>query len=55
MTSNDTCITIDIADLIISEGLSFNLSQKSRYKKILNLAKEIPQTYIPPNIKVIYK
>ena len=35
MTSNETCLTVAIADLIISEGLSFNLSQKPRFKKVL--------------------
>ena len=27
INSNDTCLTITIADIIIYEGLSFNLSQ----------------------------
>ena len=38
MTSNETRLTVAIADLIISEGLSFNLSQKAIFKKVLELA-----------------
>ena len=32
ITSNDTRLTIAVADLIISEGLSFNISQKQKFK-----------------------
>ena len=39
MTSNETRLTVAIADLIISEGLSFSLSHKSRFKKVLELAR----------------
>ena len=28
ITSNETCLTIAISDIIIPEGLSFNISQK---------------------------
>ena len=35
MTYNETRLIVAIADLIISEGLSFNLSQKPRFKKVL--------------------
>ena len=35
ITSNETCLTISIADIIILEGLSFDISQKSRFKNIL--------------------
>ena len=31
MTSNETRLTVAIADLIISEGLSFNIYQKPRF------------------------
>ena len=54
MTSNDTRLTVPIADRIISEGLSFNLSQKPRFKKVLELARNMSKLYQPPNIKVIY-
>ena len=33
ITSNDTCLTIAISDLIISEGLSLNLAQKPIFKR----------------------
>ena len=35
MTSNETRLKFAIADLIISEGLYFNISQKPRFKKVL--------------------
>ena len=53
MTSNETCLTFAIADLIISEGLSFNLAQKPRFKKVLELAKYASIRYQPPNRKLI--
>ena len=55
MTSNETRLTVAIADLIISEGLSFNLSQKPRFKKFLDLARTVSKCYQPPNIKFISK
>ena len=45
MTSNETRLTIAIADLIISEVLSFNLAQKPRFKDVLNLAKNVSKVY----------
>ena len=55
MTSNETRLTFAIADLIISEGLSFNLSQKPRFKKLLELARTVPKCYQPPNRKLMSK
>ena len=55
MTSNETRLTVAIADLIISEGLSFNLSQKPRFKKVLELARTVSKCYQPPKIKLISK
>ena len=55
MTSNETLLIVAIADLIISEGLSFNLSQTSRFKKLLELAKTVSKYYKPPNRKLISK
>ena len=55
MTSNETRLTVAIADLIISEGLSFNLSQKPRFKKVLELARTVSKCYQPPNRKLISK
>ena len=37
MTSNETRLTVAIADLIIYEGLPFNISHKPRFKKVLDL------------------
>ena len=53
--SNDTRLTIAIADLIISEGLPFNLAQKPRFKKLLELSRNVLKTYIPSNRKLISK
>ena len=55
MTSNKTCLTIAIADLIVSEGLSFNIAQKPTSEKILELARNVSKPYIHPKIKLIYK
>ena len=55
MTSNETHITVAIADLIISEGLYFNIYQKPRFKKVLDLARTAPKSYQTLNIKLISK
>ena len=55
MTYNETRLTVAIADLIISEGLSFNLSQKPRFKKVLDLARTVSKFYQPSNRKLIPK
>ena len=55
MTSNETRLTVAIADLIISEGLSFNLSQKPRFKKVLELERYASKCYQPPNRKLTSK
>ena len=55
ITSNDTCLTIEIADRIISEGLPFNLSQTARFKKIMVFSTNVLKTYIPPNRNLIFK
>ena len=38
MTSNETHLTVEISDIIISEGLSFNVDQKPRFDKLIDLA-----------------
>ena len=55
MTSKETRLTFPIADLIISEGLSFNISRKPRFKKVLELARTVSKFYQPPNGKLISK
>ena len=44
-----TRLTLAITDLNISEGLSFNLAQKYRFKKVLALAINVSKDYQPPN------
>ena len=41
MTSNETRLIVAIADLIISEGLYFNQSQKPEFKKVLDLERAV--------------
>ena len=55
MTYNETRLTVAITDLIISEGISSNLSQKPRFKKVLNLAINVSKSYQPPNRNMISK
>ena len=55
ITSNDTRLSFAISDLIILEGLHFNLSQKLGFKKVLELSKNVLKTYITPSRKLISK
>ena len=55
MTYNETRLTVAITDLMISEGLSFNLSQKPRFKKVLELAKNVSKCYQRPSVKIVSK
>ena len=45
ITSNENCLTIAITDIIISEGLSFNIAQKPKFKKVLGLSRNVSNTY----------
>ena len=55
MTSNDTRLKVAIADLVISEDLSFNIFQKPRFEKVVDLARTVSICYQPSNKNVIYK
>ena len=55
MTSNETRLTTAIADLIISECISFNISYKPSFKKVIDLVRTVSKKYQPPNRKPIYK
>ena len=55
MTSNETRLTVAIADPIISEGVSFNIAQKPRLKKVIDLAINMSKYYQPPNRYLIPK
>ena len=55
MTSNETRLAVAIADLIIFEGFSFNISQKLRFNKVLDLERTVSKSYQPPNRNLIYK
>ena len=41
-----------MADLVISEDIYFNLAQKHRFKKVLDLAINVSKDYQPPNINI---
>ena len=51
--SNHTCLAVAIADIIIQEGLDFNISQKYRFKKVLDLARNVSKGYTSPNRKLM--
>ena len=53
--SNETRLTVAISDLVFSEGLSFNISQIHRFKKVLELARNVSKCYQPTNRKLISK
>ena len=55
MTFNKTCLTVAITYLVIYECLSFSLSQKPRYKKVVNLTRAVSKSYQPPNRNLISK
>ena len=55
ITSNETRLTVAIADLIISEGLSFNLSKPPRFKEVIERAITVSKSYQPPNRELISK
>ena len=55
ITSNNNCLTFTISDLIILEGLSFNLSPEPMFNKVLELSRNISKTYILPNRNLISK
>ena len=45
MTSNETHLTVAIAYLNISEGLSFKLFHKHRFKEVLELTRTVSKFY----------
>ena len=55
MTSNETRLTVSISDILISEGIYFNLYQKPRFKKVLDLEIIVSNSYQPPKRNLIYK
>ena len=55
MTYNETQLTVAIDDLIISEGLSFDLYLKTSFNKVLDLAINVSKGCQPPNRNLISK
>ena len=53
ITYNETRLTVEITDLIIYEDIYFNLSQKTRFTKVIDLERTVSKSYQPPNIKLI--
>ena len=52
ITYNEARLTVLIADIIIYEGLYFNLDQKPRFKKVLDLERTVSKNYQPPKRKL---
>ena len=48
LSSSKTGLSVSIADLIIAEGLSFKLSQKPRWRKVLDFASNVSKAYNLP-------
>ena len=55
MTSNERRLTVETDDPIIYEDLSFNLAQKPRFKKVLDLVRNVSKGYQPQHRKLIFK
>ena len=55
ITLKETGLTVTIADFIISEGLSFNISWKPRSNEVIELASNVSKCYHHPNINIIPK
>ena len=55
MTSNETCLKVAIAGLIISEVPSLNLAQKPSFNQVLDLEINVSKCYQPPNRNIISK
>ena len=55
MNYKETRLTLAITDFNISEGPYFNLSQYPRFKKVLDLARTVSNSYQHPNINLISK
>ena len=55
ITYNEARLTVLIADIIIYEGLYFNLDQKPRFKKVLDLERTVSKCYQTPNRNLISK
>ena len=55
MTSNETRRTVEISNFIISGSLSFNISQKPRFKEVMDLEINVSKFYQPKNRSLIPK
>ena len=53
--SSETRLTVEIGDFIISNSFSFNLFQKPRFKKVMDLAKNVSKGYQLSNRNLISK
>ena len=55
MTFTEKRHTVAIVDLIIYEGISFNLAQKPGFKKLLDLERNVSNSYQTLNGKLTSK
>ena len=53
MTSNETRLMVAISDLIVYWGLSLNIAQKYRFKKVLDLKINVLKGYQIPNKNIL--
>ena len=49
--SNNSRLTMAIADLIHSDGLAFSICESARFKKVLKLAATVEKDFVPPHRK----
>ena len=55
ISSRKTRLKVAIADIIISESLPFNISQKPRFKKVSDLSRHLSKGYNLPDRKLTSK
>ena len=55
ISSNESCLTVEISDLVIFQGLPFNIAQKPWLRKVLDLARNVSIGCQPPNRNIISK
>ena len=55
MNSNESRLIVAIYNLNIYEGISFNLAKKPRFKKVLDLARNVSKVCQTPNKNLIPK
>ena len=55
INSNKTRLNVTVHDIIISEGMFFNIDRKPIFRKVLYLARNVFKSYIPLNTNLVPK